>query len=214
MLARAQAGPRLPTSSLLSMLSLALAVPAAPAASPLELVRTIPLKGPTGRLDHLALAKGKRLFVANLSNNRPVGAGGSFVLVASLHRCRSLHTMQCNAAWPGCVQPCNHATTCTGCPHFGPCCQPGNLPPPPSRRCLSTSPCPVRRARQARRSGYTRRGGDRSVQGGRRLSRGRAPCGRRSICRTKRGTRGRECTCMPGSTPRRLRGGCCRPRRS
>jgi DNA-binding beta-propeller fold protein YncE len=36
----------------------------------LELVQTIPLRGPDGRLDHLALdAKGSRLFVANLSNN-------------------------------------------------------------------------------------------------------------------------------------------------
>ncbi len=36
----------------------------------LELVQTIPLKGGTGRFDHLALdAKGQRLFIANLSNN-------------------------------------------------------------------------------------------------------------------------------------------------
>jgi DNA-binding beta-propeller fold protein YncE len=51
---------------------LILAAPAALAAEPatLELVQTIPLKGVEGRLDHLAIdAKGKRLFVANLSNN-------------------------------------------------------------------------------------------------------------------------------------------------
>jgi DNA-binding beta-propeller fold protein YncE len=36
----------------------------------LELVQTIPLKGKAGRLDHLALdGKGRRLFVANLSND-------------------------------------------------------------------------------------------------------------------------------------------------
>src|SRR5262249_28747565 len=50
-------------------------LPAAPAATaaepaPLELVQTIPLKGVEGRLDHLGIdTKGKRLFVANLSNN-------------------------------------------------------------------------------------------------------------------------------------------------
>jgi YVTN family beta-propeller protein len=36
----------------------------------LELIQTIPLKGGAGRFDHLALdAKGRRLFIANLSNN-------------------------------------------------------------------------------------------------------------------------------------------------
>jgi DNA-binding beta-propeller fold protein YncE len=55
-------------ASLLVALTLAVAVPAAEPA--LELVQTIPLKGAAGRLDHLALdTKGKRLFVANLSNN-------------------------------------------------------------------------------------------------------------------------------------------------
>ena len=51
--------------------SLTLAAPAV-AAEPLslELVQTIPLKGAAGRLDHLALdVRGKRLFIANLSNN-------------------------------------------------------------------------------------------------------------------------------------------------
>jgi DNA-binding beta-propeller fold protein YncE len=38
--------------------------------STLELIKTIPLKGTDGRLDHLALdVKGARLFIANLSNN-------------------------------------------------------------------------------------------------------------------------------------------------
>ena len=53
-------------------LLLALAPGRASSAEPsaLELVRTIPLKGAAGRLDHLALdAKGSRLFIANLSNN-------------------------------------------------------------------------------------------------------------------------------------------------
>lgn len=36
----------------------------------LELIQTIPLQGGSGRFDHLALdAKGRRLFIANLSNN-------------------------------------------------------------------------------------------------------------------------------------------------
>jgi DNA-binding beta-propeller fold protein YncE len=40
------------------------------AATALELVQTIPLKGKPGRLDHMALdAKGARLFIANLSND-------------------------------------------------------------------------------------------------------------------------------------------------
>jgi DNA-binding beta-propeller fold protein YncE len=45
--------------------------PAAPAdSSALELIQTVPLKGASGRLDHLALdARGSRLFIANLSNN-------------------------------------------------------------------------------------------------------------------------------------------------
>src|SRR5438094_9866705 len=68
---RAPARPRLPiwwTATLLA--SLAVAVPATAGPATLELVRTIPLKGAAGRLDHLALdAKGHRLFVANLSNN-------------------------------------------------------------------------------------------------------------------------------------------------
>jgi DNA-binding beta-propeller fold protein YncE len=56
-------------ASLLVSLALApLAVPAEPRS--LELVQTIPLKGPEGRLDHLAIdTRGNRLFVANLSNN-------------------------------------------------------------------------------------------------------------------------------------------------
>jgi DNA-binding beta-propeller fold protein YncE len=42
---------------------------AAAAESPLKLVQTIPLAGPAGRLDHLALdAKHGRLFVANMAN--------------------------------------------------------------------------------------------------------------------------------------------------
>jgi DNA-binding beta-propeller fold protein YncE len=54
------------------LVSLILAAAAATAAEPatLEKVQTIPLKGVEGRLDHLGLdAKGKRLFVANLSND-------------------------------------------------------------------------------------------------------------------------------------------------
>src|SRR4051794_11150224 len=36
----------------------------------LQLVKTIPLNGAAGRLDHMAIdAKHKRLFIANLSNN-------------------------------------------------------------------------------------------------------------------------------------------------
>jgi hypothetical protein len=42
---------------------------AAGAEPPLKLVQTIPLKGPAGRLDHMALdAKNGRLFVANMAN--------------------------------------------------------------------------------------------------------------------------------------------------
>jgi DNA-binding beta-propeller fold protein YncE len=42
----------------------------AESSKPLELVQTIPLKGKAGRLDHLSLdGKGRRLFVANLSND-------------------------------------------------------------------------------------------------------------------------------------------------
>jgi hypothetical protein len=45
------------------------AASAAAAESPLKLVQTIPLAGPAGRLDHLALdAKHGRLFVANMAN--------------------------------------------------------------------------------------------------------------------------------------------------
>ena len=44
--------------------------PAAAADEPLVLVKTIPLKGVDGKLDHLAVdAKGQRLFVANKPNN-------------------------------------------------------------------------------------------------------------------------------------------------
>jgi DNA-binding beta-propeller fold protein YncE len=66
------AGLRPPAQHTLSLLAaLALAVPA-PAAEPasLEQIGTITLKGAAGRLDHLAIdARGKRLFVANLSND-------------------------------------------------------------------------------------------------------------------------------------------------
>jgi hypothetical protein len=42
------------------------------AESPLKRVQTIPLAGPAGRLDHLALdAKHGRLFVANMANQAP-----------------------------------------------------------------------------------------------------------------------------------------------
>jgi DNA-binding beta-propeller fold protein YncE len=48
---------------------LAWAAVAGAAEPPLKLVQTIQLKGPAGRLDHLALdAKGGRLFVANMAN--------------------------------------------------------------------------------------------------------------------------------------------------
>jgi DNA-binding beta-propeller fold protein YncE len=56
-------------ASLIASLALAALVGAKEPRS-LELVQTIPLKGPAGRLDHLAIdSKGGRLFVANLSNN-------------------------------------------------------------------------------------------------------------------------------------------------
>jgi hypothetical protein len=35
-------------------------------------------------------------------------------VVAWLHRCTAMQTMQCNAAWPGGVQGCNQATQSTG----------------------------------------------------------------------------------------------------
>lgn len=56
---------------LLTSLALAGCSRLAAADSPsLELLKTIPLKGAAGRLDHLALdAQGNRLFIANLSNN-------------------------------------------------------------------------------------------------------------------------------------------------
>jgi DNA-binding beta-propeller fold protein YncE len=45
-------------------------LPGSEPSKPLELVQTIPLTGKAGRLDHLALdGKGRRLFVANLSND-------------------------------------------------------------------------------------------------------------------------------------------------
>ncbi len=45
-------------------------LPASGPAKALKLIQTIPLKGKAGRLDHLALdGKGRRLFVANLSND-------------------------------------------------------------------------------------------------------------------------------------------------
>src|SRR5262249_53042990 len=45
-------------------------------APPLERVQVIPLKGPAGRLDHLALdAKHGRLFVANMANASLHGVG-------------------------------------------------------------------------------------------------------------------------------------------
>jgi DNA-binding beta-propeller fold protein YncE len=53
---------------LLALSSAGRALPAD--SSALELVQRVPLKGASGRLDHLALdAKGSRLFIANLSNN-------------------------------------------------------------------------------------------------------------------------------------------------
>jgi hypothetical protein len=57
----------LPAASLLLLAGAALAGGAEP---PLRRVQTIPLKGPAGRLDHLALdAKHDRLFVANMANS-------------------------------------------------------------------------------------------------------------------------------------------------
>ena len=51
-------------------LAAALLAAAAPAADPLVLVQTIPLKGVAGKLDHLAVdPAGKRLFVANKPHN-------------------------------------------------------------------------------------------------------------------------------------------------
>src|SRR5919201_321231 len=56
----------------LPLASAALAVLAAPAAAgeaPLHRVQVIPLRGPAGRLDHLALdRRHHRLFVANMAN--------------------------------------------------------------------------------------------------------------------------------------------------
>src|SRR5262245_27165161 len=56
----------------LAVVLAALAGPAVAAADSerLELVRTVQLEGAEGRIDHMAIdAKGRRLFVANLSNN-------------------------------------------------------------------------------------------------------------------------------------------------